>query len=346
MDPSQAARKGRTFAFFQRRPALLLVTLSLTCAEYINSSSPISALLQNPFLFAFQLIANLGLYGPGVLLAREALVRWKKGWASALVLGAAYGIFEEGIALATIFNPASSAVKAVVGSYGWWGGVNWVWGPAMLLYHAIISITLPILLLDLAVPEKKGESLVGRKALCLLGMASCVTAWLLIHASLRLSHYFMGAPKLLGAIGAIIALVALAYALPARTLAPRTLLPIKPPWLMAVLGCIGMGFFPLMLLAAHLNLRVWLVLLVMGALESAVLVILLGWIGRSENRRQLIAFGSGLLVPNLIVGIISQIAFPLVLLVDIAFGLFLLRLWRSCAGSPYPAPEAQLPMRR
>ena len=51
----------------------------------------------NPVQFVFQIVANLGLYGPGVILIREAFVRWKKGWASVLILGAAYGILEEGL---------------------------------------------------------------------------------------------------------------------------------------------------------------------------------------------------------------------------------------------------------
>ncbi len=61
-------------------------------------------------MFLFQLAGNLGLYVPGALIVREAMVRWNKGWGSVLLLGAAYGILEEGVALSTLFNPKAHPV--------------------------------------------------------------------------------------------------------------------------------------------------------------------------------------------------------------------------------------------
>jgi hypothetical protein len=79
--------------------------LSPGIPEYLTGSSAVNVIVLNPIWFVCGLIANLGLYGPGVLLIREAKVRWYKGWATVLLLGAAYGILEEGIALSTLFNP-------------------------------------------------------------------------------------------------------------------------------------------------------------------------------------------------------------------------------------------------
>lgn len=73
----------------------------------------------------FQLVADLVLYGPGVILIREALVRWKKGRATVLILGAEYGILEEGIALSTLYNLVASPVGKL-GLCGQYLGVNWV----------------------------------------------------------------------------------------------------------------------------------------------------------------------------------------------------------------------------
>jgi len=88
--------------------------LSPGIPEYISGSSPTSAIVLNPPMFGFQLVANLGLYGPGVLLVREAMVRWNKGWATVLLLGAAYGILEEGSlsARSSIPTPLPSASSA------------------------------------------------------------------------------------------------------------------------------------------------------------------------------------------------------------------------------------------
>jgi len=109
--------------FLRRHPVLCLLLLTPGIPEYLSSSSPLNALVLDPVMFVFQLAANLGLYGPGVLLIREASIRWKKGWATVLLLGAAYGILEEGVALSTLFNPNAGPVGEL-GFYGHWLGVN------------------------------------------------------------------------------------------------------------------------------------------------------------------------------------------------------------------------------
>ena len=94
---------GRPFArLFHRRPILLLLALSPGIPEYLSGSTSFEGLVLNPFAFVLFLGLNLGLYGPGVLLIREAFVRWKKGWASLLLMGAAYVLLEEGTALSTL----------------------------------------------------------------------------------------------------------------------------------------------------------------------------------------------------------------------------------------------------
>ena len=107
--------------------------LSPGIPEDLTGSSAVNAIFLNPIMFLFGIVANLGLYGPGVLLIREAKVRWKKGWATVLLLGAAYGILEEGIALSTLFNPLANPVGQL-GIFGHWVGVNWVWTAGSFQY--------------------------------------------------------------------------------------------------------------------------------------------------------------------------------------------------------------------
>ncbi len=149
----------------RRHPVVCLLLLSPGIPEYISGSSPTNAIVLNPAMFGFQLAANLGLYGPGVLLVREAMVRWNKGWATVLLLGAAYGILEEGVALSTLFNPNANPVGKL-GVYGHWLGVNWVWVAGILPVHMIFSISLPIIAPGAGRARRtRGKSLLSRRGL-------------------------------------------------------------------------------------------------------------------------------------------------------------------------------------
>jgi hypothetical protein len=96
------------------------------------------------------------LYGGGALIARELKIRWGKGIGSLLLLGASYGIFEEGLMVASFQNPSWVDI-GLLGSYGRWLGINWVWTVELTFYHALISITVPILIVELAYPRMRAE---------------------------------------------------------------------------------------------------------------------------------------------------------------------------------------------
>src|SRR5437899_2862189 len=80
--------------FFSAHPLLFLFLLAPQ-VEYLTGSSQLSWLIGNPPLFFLFLVQNLGSYGFGVVLAREAQIRWGKGWASVILVGSAYGILNE-----------------------------------------------------------------------------------------------------------------------------------------------------------------------------------------------------------------------------------------------------------
>src|SRR2546430_2662031 len=137
--------------FLKSHPILFLLLLTPGIPEYLSASSQVTLLVFNPILFFLFLGANIGLYGSGVILIREAMIRWKKGWASVFLLGVAYGIVEEGLALWTLFNPIAQPV-GVLGVYGHWLGVNWVWTVGLLIFHSVYMIGLPIFLFGLVFP--------------------------------------------------------------------------------------------------------------------------------------------------------------------------------------------------
>ena len=133
------------------KPALVLLVLSPAIGELLSGSAP-----PVEFFHPFSFLLLVSLYGSGAIIVRELRVRWKKGVGSMLLLGAAYGVLEEGVMVCSFFNPNWPDLGQM-GVYGRWFDVNWVWALMLTTYHAAYSITIPILLVELAYPEQRDE---------------------------------------------------------------------------------------------------------------------------------------------------------------------------------------------
>ncbi len=229
------------------RPALVLFLLAPLVGELLSGSMPPVEWL-NPIGVALNLI----LYGGGAILVRELTFRWGKGWPTLLVLGAAYGILEEGLLCKSFFDPNWMDIGPL-GTYGRWAGVSWVWTAGLTVYHATVSTVIPITLVGLVFPERRGESWAGKRLLVVLAV--------LLAADVVVGYLFFGADEASGRpayrppvaayllCGLVMAaLVALALRLPSP--APRTLPPgtraARPVWfvLTGLLG--GVWFFATM----------------------------------------------------------------------------------------------------
>jgi hypothetical protein len=349
--PSTIPERGpiqRLFSFLRAHPVLCLLILTPGIPEYLSGSSPVYIIVLNPPQFALQLAANLGLYGPGVLLIREAMIRWDKGWGSVLLLGAAYGILEEGIALSTLFNPEAGPVGQL-GYFGHWLGVSWVWSAGILPVHMIFSISIPILLLGLALPATRDKSLLSRRgtvAVAVILMVDVVSLFLVI---LLVEHFWMGTAVFVLSLAAMGGLVLLARRAPSGVSLAMTRLPRRRPRRMAVLGAV---FYPAVLLTEFIaignkdpaSIDFFLILLVQGLF----LVYVLRVIGSSGNDRQVIALAFGLILPIAAIGLIATAALPLVLVPDTVMVLFFVKLWRAygragaVASDPSPVPPAKV----
>ncbi len=190
-----------------RRLILYFVLLAGLLPEAITGSTPPLAWL-NPI----QALLNLWLYGTGVLVARELALRWKSGWPGILLLGAAYGIVEEGLAVTTFFNPSLPQLAGgPLAWYGRLGGVNWVWAVWLTTFHAIFSIAIPIFLIEWHYPAIRGRPLLSTRglvvAVALLGLAA-IAINALVSA---VSPYRAGVPEYLGALAAIALLAVMAH---------------------------------------------------------------------------------------------------------------------------------------
>jgi hypothetical protein len=330
--------------FLSRHPVLCLLLLTPGIPEYLSSSSPLYALVLNPPQFVFQLVANLGLYGPGVLLIREAMIRWNKGWGSVLLLGGAYGILEEGVALSTLFDPKAAPV-GTLGLYGHWAGVNWLWSATIVPIHMIYSISMPILLLGLALPSTRGRSLLSRR-----GTAWAATILVADVASLSFlvpaaEHFWMGDAVFVLSLVAIGLLVCLARVVPsglrlAAAPSPRA----RPRRLLLV----GMVYYPVVLLVTGfgnaLHVPALADLLLVGLVQAGFLVYVVRVTGSQGNERQLIALSFGLVLPIAAIGLIGTLGVPVVLLGDLVMALFFRMLWNRYrtvpAGAPVRGPSA------
>jgi hypothetical protein len=225
-------------------PALVLFFLSPVVGELLSSASP-----PVEFFSVFGLTVMSVLYGSGALLVREACIRWGTGWPGRLMLGAAYGIVEEGLMVKSFFDPNWPDL-GVLGSYGRIYGVNWVWSLELTIYHCLFSICIPIVLTELTFPKWRDRPWLKMPGLVVFGvlLAADVTygfGWL--------APYHPPLVPCLGATIAVAGLVAAARLVrvpagpvsiaPARTTeAPRVPGPRELPFFLFGMTCTVLFF--------------------------------------------------------------------------------------------------------
>ena len=140
-------------------PIITLLILAPLLGEMVSGSSPPSEYFQ-PITF---LILTM-LYGTGAVIIREVARRWKKGWISILLMGMAYGIFEEGVIVRSFFDSEWQDLGQLA-VYGRWISVNWIWSIALTIFHAVVSISIPIAITELIFPKKKDALWLSKKEL-------------------------------------------------------------------------------------------------------------------------------------------------------------------------------------
>ena len=193
---------------------LVLIFMAPLVAEVLPGSTPINM----PGLFLLDLL----IYGPGALLIRELVCRRGRGWASILLLGAAYGVIEEGLALQSLFDPTYAHVAL-------WGvrlfGVNWVYAFVVMFWiHPVWSAAIPILLAELLFPSQRALPSLGWPGL----IGTC--AWYVSGVTLlgffaRTTSPYHVSPILSGAV----ALIALMFVVVALFVLPRQVAQTKRP---------------------------------------------------------------------------------------------------------------------
>jgi len=194
-------------------PALFaLLWLSPVAAELLSGSMPPSE------FFPLGLLIVVPWYGFGAILCRELYIRWRSGLAGLFLLGAAFGIFEEGILIKTFFDPHAVDL-GVLQQFGWWGGANWPWMLQLTLYHAVFSICLPVLVVASLFPAERDRPWLSRRGILILFGILCAMAllgWFFLSPAGETPPYWPGLQQFLGAVAAMAALVLLAWRLKPR----------------------------------------------------------------------------------------------------------------------------------
>jgi hypothetical protein len=212
-------------------PPLVLVFTAFFVAELLPGSAPIT----QPGLWPFLLL----IYGPGALLVRETVRRTNRGWVSVLLLGAAYGLVEEGLALQSLFNPT-------LYNAGDWGarfcGINGVYALAAITIHAVWSVAVPILLVDLMFPDRRDRPYLGRLGLIATGFWYILGAALLaLLARFSIAPEYRAEPAVLGATALLTLVLAVVALVVPRASEPPPRPGVSPPTPLVVLLAIGVA---------------------------------------------------------------------------------------------------------
>jgi len=324
-----------------------LALLSPIIAELLSGSSP-----PIEFFNPISLALLVGLYGAGVLVVRELSVIWKTGWIGVIVLGAAYGILEEGVAIKSFFDPFWVDLGGL-GDYGRYLGTNWVWAVWLTIYHSMISITLPILIIWLLYPNLRGVRLTNFS-----GFGTLLVVLLLDVAvcTLFLNTYVPLIPMWLAAVAIVFGLAFYAKYIPKGFTMPREDHPAWTPRKFAVLGFLMISVdFLLAGAFSESEIPPTVPIVLMLVVDMFVVFCIRDFMGRSNNRPQIAAFISGPLAFFVILGVFLEIGgiigMSVVAIVTALFiidlnrwargkRVFVFKVWRLLHGGPSHRPAA------
>lgn len=286
-------------------PGFILYLLAPAIGELLSSSSP-----PKEYFTVFGFTCMHILYGGGALIVRELTHRWGKGWATLLVLGAAYGVLEEGLLCKSFFDPNWPDL-GVLATYGRWLGVSWIWALELTVYHACVSIATSILIVELIFPHRRHESWASLRILKILGvlLALDTLLGLLFFGGIRKQPYYPPFLPYLLTVVLVITLTFCAKSLPFRIL-PEIARTVPRPrwfWLIGFLSMIAFFAVPATLVSWHTPAVV--TFYIVAAMFGGVvwLVLRLSGNGAAWNDQHRLALAAGPLSVFTLAGFIREI---------------------------------------
>ncbi|HEX2994037.1 MAG TPA: hypothetical protein VHP14_04415 [Anaerolineales bacterium] len=295
--------------FWKRRipPALALWLIAPVFGELVSGSTPL-----NEYISPFTILLCM-LYGSGAVIIRERLIRGGKSWRGLLWLGAAYGIFEEGLMVRSFFDPNWQDLEQL-GIYGRAIGVNWVWTEHLIIFHMLISVAASIVFVEILYPDQRATPWIGTRG----------TKWNLIFLAITLPVGALMNPYntpdiWLGVCWFAIVLMALAawHAGQAPATAKEAQgVRVPPPWLFWWIAFLGMvGQTAIIYVPAERNNLPFLVTMLLVALfDLLILWVVLRWSGNAQSwddRHRLALINGGLSFWLVLGPLVSQGQYPI-----------------------------------
>ncbi|MBN8866834.1 MAG: hypothetical protein J0H98_04720 [Solirubrobacterales bacterium] len=151
---------GRLFS----RPTPVLLLVAPFFGEALSGSTPPLDLL-----LPWNLALMVGLYGCGALICRELVCRYRLGLIGLILLGAAYGVYEEGLVDRFWYSP-DFWDQVEVGSYSVVGQTNLLLAVHLTIFHTAVSICSSVLIVERVFPGERERPWLGRRGLIVTGL--------------------------------------------------------------------------------------------------------------------------------------------------------------------------------
>lgn len=251
--------------------AAALLFMAPYVAEFLLGNLPVTMLPA--------LIVLAPFYGGAAILIREAVRRTGRGWPSILLLGIAYGVFEEGFTTQSLFNPDYLKIHLGLLTHAYMPtfGIGAWWTLYVVTIHAAWSICTSIALVE-AMSRAKARSpwlnTAGLAITTLLFLFGAVASTVIGY---RHDRYLSSPAQFITAGIATLAFIFGAFALPRRKGREPVPDQAPSPWIVAaatlVLGSIVMVTPP------NWN---WVAVAVIAATD-AVAITLLSWWSKSTS---------------------------------------------------------------
>jgi hypothetical protein len=204
---------------------LILFFLSPWIGEVVSGF-----LTAEQFFEPFRLLITLPPYGCGALIARELMVRNRKGWPGLFMFGLAFGIFFEAIITRVFVNPEPGIVSPQAIAYQRVLGWNWANTIGVTHFHALLAIVAPVFLTEMLFQKQRRESWMGTPVLWI-----CVLVMLVWPFVLGLmANYVPSVPVVVSAVLLTGLFIALGLAMPARVFSSQHRRAWRPFWLLLV----------------------------------------------------------------------------------------------------------------
>lgn len=285
-----------------------------------TTSTSVAKMLANPT----DLLFVMAFYGPADLLIREALIRRRLGWVSLVMLGIAFGFFNEGVDAGTWYTNRYDG-------YAYIGQIDYAWAVALTVFHVFISVIMPIAFIETLFPSRAGQPLLRRRGIVL-------SAILFLAVTSLFAFVPAYRPYRLAVFALALVLALAAFRLPAARLRPT--LAGEPPrlWRLRWVGFfVSVAFFIVIFIVPQITLKLAGPHVVAAQLADIVVCLLFGalllrigrrWTGRAGwTPRHTLALTVGVLSFSILLFFIPAVWYFLEPALTVPF--VILVIWRD-----------------